>query len=103
MLHFLIKVLTFLFMFEVGDELLDGSYYFFLGEGWLMENLLYLVKPGINFGHGAALGFLYHAQCTESIHIQFLTGDKEFFVGLLESSILLKINDRVILAVVGHF
>ena len=89
-------------MFKVRDELLDGLHDLRLGEVVLMKDGLQFVEEGIDFQHRTAGGFFHHAKGFEAVHIDFLAGDVELFVGFLTRRVALEIDHGIGSAFVVH-
>ena len=89
-------------MLEVGDELLNGLHYLGLGEVVLGEDGFEFGEEVVDFVHRPAGGLLNDSEGGESLHVDFLAWDVEFFVGFLAGGVGLEIDYGIVFGFVGH-
>ena len=94
--HLLIKILPFLFMLKVGNELLDGLYHLCLGKVFFCKDPFQLLKEAIHLIHLVASGLANNTQSLEPLHINLLTWNIELLVCLLSSRIRTEVYSRIL-------
>ena len=86
-LHFLVQVLPFFFVLEVGDKALDCIYHLSFNEGFVCEDSFELIEESVHLAHLIASGLLHNAQRLETLHFYLLAWDVELLIGFLASGV----------------
>lgn len=89
-------------MLEVRDHLFEQFHHLSLLEVRLLEEVFQLYVESLNLGLRLARVFLDNAQRLETLHVQLLAGDVEFFKTFLAGGVAGEVIYRIGVRICGH-
>ena len=83
-------------MLEIGQKLAQGLHDLCFGEVVMGEDVLQLLKEGIDLVHGMPGGLLHNTQSLEAQHVYLLAGNVELLVCFFTSGVGLEVHCGVL-------